>query len=82
MMSKKIFHAHEIVIFLTALVWALVGLSSASAVPISDEYVLGPTTPGKWGSPVFGTGATISWSLMPTGTLTLGDYTPDSFKHI
>lgn len=33
-----------------------------------QAFVLGPTAPGKWGSPVFGTGATISWSLMPTGT--------------
>jgi len=33
-----------------------------------DEFVLGPTTPGKWGSPVLGTGATVTWSLMSTGT--------------
>jgi len=31
-------------------------------------FVLGPTSPGKWGSPVFGTGATVTWSLMSTGT--------------
>lgn len=35
--------------------------SSASA------YVLGPTTPGKWGSPLFGTGATITYSYMNDG---------------
>lgn len=34
----------------------------------SSDFILGPTTPGKWGPPVFGTGATITWSLMPTGT--------------
>lgn len=39
----------------------------APGAPISDEFVLGPTTPGKWGSPVFGTGATITWSIMPGG---------------
>src|SRR5215471_10476504 len=33
----------------------------------SDPFVLGGTNPGKWGSPVFGTGATVSWSLMPGG---------------
>lgn len=42
---------------------------AALALPlVAQAYVLGPTTPGKWGSPVFGTGATISYSFMPTGT--------------
>ena len=37
-------------------------LGSASA------YVIGPTTPGKWGTPGFGTpGGTVTWSLMGTG---------------
>ncbi len=35
---------------------------------VAGDFVLGPTTPGKWGSPVFGTGATVTWSLMPTGS--------------
>jgi hypothetical protein len=35
---------------------------------IGSPFVLGPTTPGKWGPPAFGTGATITWSLMATGT--------------
>lgn len=39
------------------------------AVPLAAQaYVIGPTTPGKWGSPTFGTGATVSYSFMPTGT--------------
>lgn len=46
----------------TALVLGLVFPLAASA------FVLGPTTPGKWGSPVMGTGATITYSFMPTGT--------------
>ncbi len=25
-----------------------------------QAYVLGPTDPGKWGSPLFGTGATVT----------------------
>lgn len=36
--------------------------------PAAQAFVLGPTNPGKWGSPVMGTGATVTWSLMPTGT--------------
>ena len=38
------------------------------AAPVAQAYVLGPTSPGKWGPPAYGTGATVSWSLMPTGT--------------
>ena len=30
--------------------------------PQGGEFVLGPTTPGKWGSPAFGTGASVIWS--------------------
>ncbi len=33
----------------------------------STPYTLGPTTPGKWGDPVPGTPATVSWSLMGDG---------------
>lgn len=45
-----------------ALVASLLAPLTASA------YVLSPTTPGKWGDPTPGTGATLTWSLMPTGT--------------
>jgi hypothetical protein len=34
----------------------------------ASAYVVGPTVPGKWGSPTMGTGATVSWSYMNTGT--------------
>ena len=44
-----------------ALIGALVVPTAASA------YVLGPTTPGKWGNPAMGTGATVTWSYMNTG---------------
>lgn len=40
----------------------------------ASPFVLGPTTPGKWGSPVFGTGATVTWSLMATGTSCAADF--------
>ena len=67
------------------------GAGSATAETMhSGDFVLGPTTPGKWGSPVFGTGATVTWSLMPTGTScaaefagctisTLSDFMPGGF---
>jgi len=35
---------------------------------VSSDFVLGPTSPGKWGPPIFGTGATVTWSLMPSGS--------------
>lgn len=34
---------------------------------VSVPYVLGPTDPGKWGNPVLGTPASVTWSLMPDG---------------
>lgn len=35
----------------------------------AEAFVLGPTTPGKWGGATMGTpGGTVTWSLMPTGT--------------
>lgn len=33
----------------------------------ANAFVLAGTTPGKWGSSIFGTGATITWSLAGTG---------------
>jgi hypothetical protein len=33
----------------------------------AGEYVLGPSSPGKWGGGTFGTGAIVTWSLMPSG---------------
>lgn len=46
----------------------------AMAVPVAQAYVLGPTTPGKWGPAAYGTGATVTWSLMPTGTSCAGEF--------
>ncbi|WP_298232497.1 matrixin family metalloprotease [uncultured Azohydromonas sp.] len=45
-----------------------VALSALLAAPLSaSAYELGPTFPGKWGSPTFGTPATVTWSLMGGG---------------
>lgn len=44
-----------------------IGLLAATSLPV-QAFVPGPTTPGKWGPPALGTGATITWSLTPTGT--------------
>lgn len=44
-------------------------IAGALAAPMAaSAFVLGPTSPGKWGSPVFGTGATVTYSFMATGT--------------
>lgn len=49
--------------------FSTLALATAMLAPLSaSAYVLSPTTPGKWGSSVMGTGATVTWSLMPTGT--------------
>src|SRR5688500_7703900 len=52
------------------------GLSSANA------FVIGPTTPGKFGSPVFGTGAAITYSYMPTGTNCAAEATGCTITHL
>lgn len=36
--------------------------------PLSGDFVIGPTRPGKWGPPTFGTPATVSYSFMPDNT--------------
>ena len=49
--------------------FAATALAVALSIPMAaSAFVVGPTSPGKWGSPTFGTGATVTWSLMPTGT--------------
>ena len=36
--------------------------------PVASDFSLGPTSPGTWsGSGSFGSGANVSWSLMPSG---------------
>lgn len=44
------------------ILWLLLACFTFNA----HAYELGPTSPGKWGDPTFGTGATITWSLMET----------------
>jgi hypothetical protein len=46
---------------------ALAALLLLGAVSPASAYVIGATSPGKWGSPTIGTGATVTWSLMDTG---------------
>jgi len=52
-------------------------------------HVLGPTSPGKWGPPAMGTGATVTWSLMGSGldtdeglgsSVALASFMPAGFK--
>ncbi|NML14828.1 matrixin family metalloprotease [Azohydromonas caseinilytica] len=43
-------------------------LAAALVTPMAaSAYVIGSTSPGKWGDPTPGTGATITWSLMGGG---------------
>ncbi len=48
---------------------ALVGAALLTAVATpSSAFVLGPTSPGKWGNPLLGTpGGTVTYSLMGSG---------------
>ncbi len=42
-------------------------------IDIIEKFVLVGSTPGKWGPPVFGTGATITWGFMPAGVQDVND---------
>lgn len=42
----------------------------APGTPIFEDFVLSPTSPGKWGPPAMGTGATVTWSIMSAGVTT------------
>ena len=48
----------------------------------SANYALGPTAPGKWGPGSYGAGATVTWSLMPSGGIysALDTFLPAGFK--
>lgn len=57
--------------------------------PAHASFNVGPTEPGKWGPPAFGTGATVTWSLMPSGlivdgressSIALSEFMPQGFK--
>lgn len=68
----------------------IVALGLFVFVESASAFVIGPTTPGKWGSPTFGTGATVTWSLMASGvdlsvesagiSTALGAFMPVGFK--
>jgi len=51
----------------------LAALLLLGAVSPASAYVIGATSPGKWGSPVIGTGATVTWSLMGNGVSLAAD---------
>ncbi len=59
-----------------AICLALVGAMLFAGIPAvadpvtGEDFVLGPTTPGKWGAPAFGTGATVTYSFMGSGLTT------------
>jgi hypothetical protein len=59
----------------------------APRTQLPEDFVLGPTSPGKWGAPGFGNGATVTWSLMASGLATdngpsshLSTFMPAGFK--
>ena len=54
----------------------------SATMPDSDPFVLGPTGPGKWGPSAFGTGATVTWSLMPTGVSCAAEFGGCTNSHL
>lgn len=59
----------------------------APGTALGGDFVLGPTTPGKWGPAAFGTGATVTYSYMGAGiamdsgfSVGLGSFMPAGYK--
>jgi len=88
--TRKFGFLAVIVAMLTMSVAAQASIYAPGSV-IGDDFVVGPTTPGKWGPAAFGTGATVTWSLMPSGTScaaefagcsisSLGSFMPAGYK--
>lgn len=58
-------------------------MAGALLLPLAaSAYVLGPTTPGKWGPLGMGTGASVTWSLMPTGTSCIAESAACTVSHL
>ena len=63
-------------------------LAPGSDVALSDNFVLGPTSPGKWGTPTMGTGAHVTYSFMGSDlevergrtTVALSTFMPAGFE--
>lgn len=59
---------------------------------VGSEFVIGPTAgppnpgggpgPGKWGPALFGTGASVTWSLMPTGSSCAAEFAGCTVTHL
>jgi hypothetical protein len=62
------------VILVGAILVAALSAAPAAAGLVASDFELGPTKPGKWGAPVLGTGATVTWSLTPSGTSCAADF--------
>ena len=58
-------------------------MAGALLLPLAaSAFVLGPTVPGKWGPPAMGTGASVTWSLMPTGTSCTAESAACTITHL
>jgi len=61
----------------------LLSLTVAALAPLSaSAFVLGPTAPGKWGPPAMGTGATVTYSFMATGTSCAAEIAGCTISHL
>jgi len=58
-------------------------MAGALLLPLAaSAFVLGPTVPGKWGPPTMGTGASVTWSLMPGGTSCVAELAACTASHL
>ena len=50
-------------------------MTPGTTPPLSSDFVFGSTTPGKWGNPTFGTGASVTYSFMESKLVSSGGNT-------
>ncbi len=75
-MHRILFAFLSIIAIATSAQASFVSEYYAPGTPLSGGFVIGPTSPGKWGTPGFGTpGGVVTWSLMATGITTDGGLT-------
>ncbi|MES2538345.1 MAG: matrixin family metalloprotease [Pseudomonadota bacterium] len=54
-------------LFVATTVQAQIVNGAGTPAAVTGMFTLGPSVPGKWGPPELGTGATVTWGLMPSG---------------
>jgi hypothetical protein len=81
-MTRKLGYLVLAVAMMAAMSSSAFASTYAPGSAVGDDFVLGPTVPGKWGPPAFGTGAVVTYSFMATGVSCASEFAGCSISHI